>query len=597
MSYDGEPTSENPTATSVLTRATRYSPTIFPLLFASVVGRATHTVLLWRLEKGERINILDTLATSTSLTSTVTSQIHLRQISVLSVLLVFIWTLSPIGGQASLRQMSIERVAKHSDAILQYVVPLKELNVLSWDMGSNANNLFITGLFASSSTKPSPVDLWGNIKIPKIEHYENTAEPDSNGWFETRPGDDSLGTYSSPVGIPINGTQSNTTTTDYDFRFQTEYLELACNYFDDERNINLPYGNIPSDAQNVTGRDGLIWWRDINYTEHSGKVPESLQPFNFTYAEIDPSYSMDPNFDGDVRSTFCSVENTYVEVEVLCAVNSTCRAAKVRRSQLRKLPSWFTLMHTMDTFEVRSFMKGFMMSIGGEINATSSSVLYNYLEDPSLRFVPDNTLSVQHAAQISDRIFSERIGQLLNSYWTCLYGTYTMIDGIRNETSYFWDTDITFEPPKNDPYDPVYYYKIYNWTSDGFKSKVWTSQGNKYEHIDVMIAHTPWAITLAIASLVLVAFSLILPIVRHFFTAGPDIAMNFSSLATRNNTHVPIPAGGSFLPASDRFRLLKDLRLRFADAEGKSDVGNLVIAAQGVEKAGYSRVRKGRLYE
>jgi hypothetical protein len=103
--------------------------------------------------------------------------------------------------------------------------------------------------------------------------------------------------------------------------------------------------------------------------------------------------------------------------------------------------------------------------------------------------------------------------------------------------------------------------------------------------------------TLAIASLVLIASSFVPPIVRHFLTTGPDIAINFSSLATRNNSCVPIPASGSYLPAADRFRLLKDLRLRFADAEGKSDVGNLVIAAQGVEKAEYSRVRKGRLYE
>ena len=129
------------------------------------------------------------------------------------------------------------------------------------------------------------------------------------------------------------------------------------------------------------------------------------------------------------------------------------------------------------------------------------------------------------------------------------------------------------------------------------RSKVWSTTGVKYERVEVIIADKRWAITLSIASLVLIVFSLVPPLVRHFLTAGPDIAMNFSSLATRNNTYVAIPAGGSFLPAADRFRLLKDLRLRFADAEGKSDVGNLVIAAQGVEKAEYSRVRKGRLYE
>ncbi|CAN9181685.1 unnamed protein product [Alternaria alternata] len=597
MSYDGDLTSENPTATTVLTRATKYSPTIFPLLFASVVGRAAHAILLWRLEKGEQIQVLDTLATSTSLTNTVTSQFQLRQISALSVLLVIIWMLSPIGGQASLRQMSIETVVNRSDSSIRYVVPFKEFNNWGSREFSAPNTLFVSAMFAGSSTKASPVDLWGNVKMPKIEHYEKTAKPDSNGWFKTRSGDNDLAAYVSFVGIPIDGVKNKTATTDYEFHLQTEYLQLTCAFFEDTRTYG-PYPSnytelLPSDAEHVTGTRSVIWWSG-DVWNRSKKAFETLKPFNFSYVEYDGAAS-------------CSVKNSYVEVEVLCAVNSTCQAVQVRRSQLPQLPPTVTLMNDGGT--LRMVMLWMMSSIGFQDgNSAIPPILEDYLRDPSLVMSGDITSTVVQdttpAWPISDEALSDRFSQLLNSYWSCIYGIYTLTGGINDATAYLWDTNITFLPPKRNLSNAGFTYidpnssGSYNFSNDGSKkSKVWTSQGNKYEHIEVIMAHRPWAATLAIASLVLIAFSLVPPLVRHFLTAGQDIAMNFSSLATRNNTHVPIPAGGSFLPASDRFRLLKNLRLRFADAESKSDVGNLVIAAQGVERAEYSRVRKGRLYE
>ena len=87
--YDQVPTASIPRITALLVEVTKYvsltgecagdaltyrqGPSVFPILFACVVGRAAHAVLLWRLERGERIGVLDLLAGSTSLTSTVTS--------------------------------------------------------------------------------------------------------------------------------------------------------------------------------------------------------------------------------------------------------------------------------------------------------------------------------------------------------------------------------------------------------------------------------------------------------------------------------------------------------------------------------------------
>jgi hypothetical protein len=481
--------------------------------------------------------------------------------------------------------MSVEMMLNRSDSTFRYVVPGKMFSH-GGSGYSTVNNLFVSALYASPSTNASTVDLWGNVKIPRIEHYEDIAEPDSDGWFETRLEEHYLAAYTSFVGITIDGAQNKTTTTDYDFHLQTEYFHLACSSINDTKT------SLPPDARNVSGQGGFFWWSGNDMENRWNRTLETLKPFNLSY---------NPGLDSEVwklkpDGVSCSIKNSYVEVEVLCALNSTCRAVKVRRSQLPQLSSALTFMD----FDLEDFMAAFMSSIGGKRGTALASPLGNYLTDPSLSIAHETIVAIYEDpknTKISDKAWSERIGQLLNSYWTCAYGSYSVTGGILNATSYFWDTNITFVPPKVD-FDRPDSADTYNWTSDmDLKTKVWSTQGNKTEHIEVIVAHKSWAITLAIASLVLIAFSIVTLLVRHFLTNGPDIAMNFSSLATRNNNHVPIPAGGSFLPASDRFRLLKDLRLRFADAEGKSDVGNLVIAAQGIEKAGYSRVRKGRLYE
>ncbi|CAN9174694.1 unnamed protein product [Alternaria alternata] len=593
MSYDGEPTSENPTATS--------GPTIFPLLFASVVGRATHAILLWRLEKGERIQILDTLATSTSLTSTVTSQVRLRQVSVLSVLLVAIWALSPIGGQASLRQMSIETVMNRSDSSFQYVVPFKILAFAS-STALDVSSLFIAAVLAAWATKASPVDIWGNVKIPKIEHYENTTEPDANGWFDIKIRNENLTAYSSFVGISINGTRSKTEIADYNFHLQTEYLHLTCASVN-HTEVKIDSIELPPDALNVTEWDGVIWWSKNDLVNRSRKAHETLEPVSFSYAI--PSLYNATKFEGQIRRyegadiISCSVGSSYVEVEVTCAMNSTCQAVKIRRSQLPQLWPMFTFMELYEGNNMIDFITGLMSSIAGGGTDSESSILNKFLMDPSLKSTSNegDRRVAWNTTEISDEVWSDRFGQLLNSFWASIYGANTLTGGIDVTTSYFWDGNITFEPSKNDFGIPDSFGN-YGWKVErSRRSKVWTSQGNKYEHTEVIMAHKRWAITLSIASLVLIVFSLVPPLAHHILTNGPDIAINFSSLATRNNPHIPIPTSGSFLAASDRFRLLKDLKLRFADAESKSDVGNLVIVAQGIGKAEYSRVRKGRLYE
>jgi hypothetical protein len=76
----------------------RKGPTVLPILFATVVGRASRACLFWRLEVGEKLGILDMLASSTTFASAILAQITLRSVSTIGCVLAVVWALSPLGG-------------------------------------------------------------------------------------------------------------------------------------------------------------------------------------------------------------------------------------------------------------------------------------------------------------------------------------------------------------------------------------------------------------------------------------------------------------------------------------------------------------------
>ena len=104
-------------------------PNVFPILFAAVVGRALKGILCWRLERGERLGILDLLVGSTTLVNTITTQITLRIFSLIGPLLFVVWALSPVGGQASLRVMTKGNNTLSTRASFDYMLQTSRLNL------------------------------------------------------------------------------------------------------------------------------------------------------------------------------------------------------------------------------------------------------------------------------------------------------------------------------------------------------------------------------------------------------------------------------------------------------------------------------------
>jgi hypothetical protein len=521
----------------------------------------------------------------------VTSQLQLRALSLLGLSLVAIWSLSPIGGQASLRIMTIGLKDTQIPETFSYMVTNGYLGAYSsaemmMQGQASAGVVFIAALMGSPATKASPLDLWGNVKIPRIENYGGVAPTNEEGWYDTQNGD--VDAYSSLIGIPINGINSNFI--NHVTRVQSPYLSLQCSL-----NTSVPYDlqpsnkTLPGKVSSASSAGNIIDWDvedSLNATRRNQILAESITPLRIKYI---PRYRSNMTLD-------CNITSTYVETEIRCPTTSTCSATRVRRTKLNHFPSPWTLLD-VSWRTLPLFMQGMLQNFNGKLGYPQLS--HKYLPDPNL-----TSSNYANVSQTTEDKYTIRLGHMLNSYFACLNGYSAITTGISNDTAYFYDVNQTFTLEEHGSggtnlWDELFYSIESDGTNAAFKTRAWSSDGTKVERKDVVVAHRGWVITLCLTSIVLIVASLVAPVIHHFLTVGIDLAMNISSLATRNNSHMTLPSTGTYLDASDRARLLRNHKVRFGDVDRGTEVGSLAIGSiEGREKEnGVARVEKRRLYE
>jgi hypothetical protein len=481
------------------------------------------------------MGVLDTLAGSTSLTATLVSQFQLRSVSVVGIALISIWALSPVGGQASIRQLTNGTRVQIEPTTFQYLVHS--------GMGSSfvhsdraqpivyLNTLFKSSIIAPAAARATPLDPWGNVKIPRIESYENrSAVSDEDGWYNVVPGNASI--YSSLIGIPISGVDASEFI-DYATTIHTSYFNVKCS-LDESVNVSwiITHPPDPLRFENYTGKAAFIWAENV--VTRRNITPNDMRPYQFSY--VTWQYSNDFRLD-------CNITASYVESRIVCQHVTDCKVNGVRRSKLPHLPENFTLL---DIFYYNSgLVFGTMLaSFGGDENA--ATLLDRYLSNPNLD-VSDKSMYRVNAT--TEGNYSVRLMQVLNSYWTGVNGLYAITGGLSNDTAYYWDNTTFFIPDNtyNRSGLPMTAGAIeahgYNSTGDGKKAKAWQAEGTRSMVTEILVANKPWVVTLAVASIVLILASLVSPLVHCFLIKGPEVMINISSLATRHNPHIRISMG------------------------------------------------------
>jgi hypothetical protein len=503
-------------------------------------------------------------------------------ISFLGLALVVIWALSPIGGQASFRQMTIGNKFSTEPASFNYMINGGLLDAFDNSdrvtSFSIVNALFLSLMASPVAVRSSSVDTWGNVKIPWIENFENGSIADSEGWFTHDTSHDTIDSYSSLAGVPMSGV--NDSSLNYTMNMETTYLRLECPlvYY---QNYSSPNGTAQFEDNDTGyiletngtkvffGTGAVIWsnddsiqrWHD--YTNLANLT--TLQPRTFFYASRGPT-----------GLSQCSITTTYVEAEIAC--NTTCAVARLRRSHLptNLPPAFMQIDNYPNGWE--DFSSAFVTSVIGHPETPTPVQIYLY--EPENAFSAAMwTSSIQTIPPITSDVYAARLGLQINTYWGLMNGMYAIPGGIGPTTALVAGSN--------------------NTAGGGFLANVTTANGTQTSSTQVIEAHDGWIIALSIASIVMILASLIPPILRYAFTRSPDIMLNISSLATRNNPYVPLPASGTYMAPSDRARLLKNLKVKFGDVEAESDVGRLTIASadKGGGEKWVGRVNKGRRYE
>ena len=203
--------------------------TAFPFAFAIVVGNALKRISALKLKRGTTVGFLEQMTGSLSVGSTVATQLLLRPINLLALLLLGLWSFSPLGSQSCLQVLSVSAVPQTTGA--NVTISYFDLNAeaaLSTNNGASTtwNGLFAAAIVTPAVIRNSSVDLWGHVKVP------NLARP---------------GRHSSLLGIPISGIPKQANIT---FQLETSYMAVSCDN-------NLTYFPLPVNNSQFTPVSGF----------------------------------------------------------------------------------------------------------------------------------------------------------------------------------------------------------------------------------------------------------------------------------------------------------------------------------------------------
>lgn len=225
-----EPTKDNHFGTQV-EAITRLGPTIIPILFAAIAAQGLRLIGRFKAERGITLGSLELLIGSRSVWSAFESQVRMRRVDVVGGLLLALWAMSPIGGQASLRLLSKYDSAKNSTFSLRYLDtgpaaafwPDTGFGRRGLSNEGLVNTLYSASFLSPDNIKMGSQDTWGNVKIPRLESLDSSNQ-DDNGWIAVSS-IPTVESYSSLVGLPVVGRPSDASTT---FHLESSYFSLLC---------------------------------------------------------------------------------------------------------------------------------------------------------------------------------------------------------------------------------------------------------------------------------------------------------------------------------------------------------------------------------
>ncbi|KAI9714948.1 MAG: hypothetical protein M1812_006261 [Candelaria pacifica] len=529
-----------------LLSAAKYGPTVFPIVFAAIIAQFLGRIASLRVEQGERVGVLEQLLGSRTFFNTFVTHFQLRAFNVLGIIIVALWALSPIGGQASLRVVTVGSSVVEHPASFQYL-SIDSNWTLIGDAAQESlatNSLFISSL--ASPLRTASIDIWGNLKIPMLEALNDSQASANDGWLSVPAN----ATYAALIGLPISALASKVNST---FNLETSYWSLDC-----------PTLELHDKAQNFTSTIP----EPMNITQpgwHGSKAPGTSPQFELAIDQ-EPASPTGPRRilfeskgENGISHAECSITTSYVELRAYCEMQS-CGVSSIRKSKLSHPEQARTVFDSGPLFLYYTY--AFVNSIPAGHSAVSTP-LETYFVHPGSVF--RSGMDWLDLYTVGSKSFGISLAQLMNTYWLAGIAPFNIPSGLGPESS---------------PDLPVF-------TKD-------TVNGTTSESIQILHCHRGWLAVLMLASLLLF-FAGLAGLVLGLVCDAPEI-FTFASSLTRDNPHISLPPGGSTLDGPDRARLLKDLVIRLGDVRPEEEVGHISIAAVN-DMRHVGRLQKRRLYD
>ncbi|KAK5164788.1 uncharacterized protein LTR77_009452 [Saxophila tyrrhenica] len=567
---------------NALLQAAALGPTLFPIAFAAIIGSFLNAVAAWRIERGASVATLEQLLGSKTVFSAVTLPAKLQVFTFLGPLLIALWAISPIGGQASRRIVDTGLQYRTSSINASYLDTNKPYDL--WRNSGKPSDFarnsaaYVTALLNAGTLKHRRWDTFRNIKIPMIEYLDTRDGSGGGHEFQNVPTEGTIA-WSSLIGVPHARVQTLPNSTvvpsilpanaDTSFNLESSYLNADCS---DPRlyDVNFYSGKPWIKLTNSSYPEGITLLKNPGESTQLGLEKHSR---NSTGPRIVHFQSIGGN---GMTYARCALTTTYVESKVQCD-GTACSVTAMRRSLNPWTPSHLTLLD----FSNPGYQEGDRDFFINWLEATPGSRSSTWASPSDIYFsMPDNPFTVEEdvsafspdIADLDKQAFQLRFAQLLNTAY---------IAGVspRGATGVF-NPGYTLAPANVGQAYPV--------AEDATRYAQAIVQHSR----TVLRCHYGWFAVLVLSSLLMLAAA-IAAMTFNLLRQGPDILTSFSSLL-RDNCHIDLQGLGSMADGLELSRAWARERVALGDVAPEKEVGHIAITRV---NSGMTRLMKGRMYD